>query len=544
MDLQTLEQCVRKNLALDANNQVVAQEKEIQYKDELLSWRRKIEATEILLNALKQKAVVAEHNRNMWSSILAPIRCLPADVLIEIFTLACLGDVFHLFPDSDANTPVSTSHSLIHVCKYWRDIALDIPRIWNHFVVVHPAVFDKRRFRWEDLSGVYGKNLTHIDLYLLEGMLFNRDPSLDRSIFKYAHQYTSLRLEAPATPLWTPSTGILQREYDMPLLEELVFRCRKDEAHVVTYLHKDLNFKAPRLKRLSVYYYPTLESSEIRFPWNQLTHLFLGSMDCDLDGEHAYDHFFPFLKKLDNITYLGLSGVNMGRTYSRATILKSMVVLSKLRHLEIQDFDLSLLQEVLYGKPGIRGRDFLGYISAPALTTFDLFLSNNRSEILERAFQHVASFLGRAPLLARIRVVGSTPPTNWACLGDPDYPILAFSGSSQQFEDIAEASDATFTRHAAVREQPLKRWPLGVYTEDHFIDRFLERGDPLFQRAEAERGVDASGHRDTGSELERKAKLEKRYEGEDTRNMMRKVFKLLGQKHGVADGERKAYFAL
>ncbi|KAF5339309.1 hypothetical protein D9611_009910 [Ephemerocybe angulata] len=553
MDPQTLRQCVRENLALDPNEQVVAQEKEIKYKDELLSWRGKIEATEILLNALKQKAVVAEHNRSMWSTILAPIRRIPAEILVEIFTLACLGDVFHLFPNIDAKAPISTSHSLIHVCKYWRDTALDIPRIWNHFVVVHPDAFDKRRFHWKHLFGVYGKNLTHIDLHLLEGMLFNRDGSLSRSIFKYQQQYTSLRLQAPTLPLRTQSTGPLPKEYDMPLLEELVFRCRK------VYTHDDMNFKAPRLKRLSIYYYDCLNSSKVRFPWNQVTHLFLGCMestDSDTDpGELAYEHFLPFLKKLVNVTYLGLSSVWMREGYSSTTPTKSRIVLSKLRHLEIQDPHFHLLVRTLDSGTG---RDFLDHISAPALAAFDLIFHYHPiflHYLKWGVFEYVASFLRRTPLLSKLRVVVAKDSgyyyDNPATAGLEDCPMFALSGNAQHFEDLAQTRDDTFTRDAESHPQPFKRWPADVYTMDHLIDRFLEREDPYFQRAEVKEDEEGHGsERTERSEGGEKAvetaigvRSSKSLKSGTALDVMRGVFKMLGHKHGVADGERKAYFA-
>ncbi|KAF6763794.1 hypothetical protein DFP72DRAFT_873400, partial [Ephemerocybe angulata] len=560
MDVRSLRHLSRKNLALDANGQILAQEKQDEYKNELWSWRRKIDATKILLDALRGKAKVAERNMDMWATMTAPVRRIPLEVLTEIFTLACLGDVFHLFPDSEAKTPISTSHSLIHVCKYWRDIALQTPRIWNHFVVVHPPVFQHRSFRWEHLIGVYGKNLTHVDLRLLKDGFPEGALTLHESIFNYQHQYISLRLQAPISSYFPH-----RKKYGGPFLEELLVVCRPYQVNQ-PYTEWDLDFEAPVLKKLSIFYDLVLRASGLTFRWKQLTHLFLGACNLDAAELDNYKDFFPFLSGLVNVTYLGFGRVALGESWRNTVPEKVEVLLPKLRHLEIQDPSLFFLRRDLHNA---NGRDVLAHISAPALTTFDLTFSHTLEAIgnLAAARDRINSFLERTPLLSKIRVLVALP--SWPHGLPPggaleQCPILAFSGDSQRFEAWAGISDASFTRHGELCQHPFARWPADVCTTDYFFDRFLEREDPLFQRAEEEEDSDEGsewsdeesgedvdeeqpelGHGATGGgspEGELGPEDKNRYDRKDVLDLIRGVFKMLGQNHGVAGWGEKGLF--
>lgn len=568
MDAQSLWDFTRNNLALDASGQSLVQERMDGHLKELQSWRRKVKAAKILLDSLEGKAKVAARKMTMWSTILAPIRRVPLEVLTEIFTLACLGDVFHLFPDVDAKAPIATSHSLIHVCKYWRDTAIRTPQIWNHFVVVHPAFLNKPRFRWEHLLTVYGKNLTRVDLHLLKDGFPETAFALSESIFKYQHQYTSLRVEAPISAYeWSPDT------FHTPLLKDLVFICRQYTDELAPYTEWDLRFEAPMLKRLSIYYDFPLKDSNLRFPWKQLTHLFLAPGHPDAQDVDNYNNFFDFLGTLVNVTYLGLGKVTLSSSWVNPHSKK--VILPNLRHLEIQDPSFLLLA---YSQRNSGGVDILAHISAPVLTTFDLTFNHTERSIQHLGYvqEHINAFLERTPLLSKVRVLLSL--ASWPRWLPPGRkldkcPILVLSGDSQRFEEFANTNDTSFILHGEIWPNPFARWPPEVIcTTHHFIDRFLERDDPLFQRTDGviggygEEEDDSDGDLKTGgsrrlpieelvqevsewdeggvggdSDCEADPKAEDIYGTiytKDALEIVRAVFRLLARKHGVVDGER------
>ncbi|KAF6763756.1 hypothetical protein DFP72DRAFT_873313 [Ephemerocybe angulata] len=574
MDAQSLWDFTRNNLALDASGQSLVQERMDGHLKELQSWRRKVKAAKILLDSLEGKAKVAARRMTMWSTILAPIRRVPLEVLTEIFTLACLGDVFHLFPDVDAKAPIATSHSLIHVCKYWRDTAIRTPQMWNHFVVVHPAFLNKPQFRWEHLLTVYGKNLTRVDLHLLKDGFPETAIDLSESIFKYQHQYTSLRLEAPISAYeWSPDT------FHTPLLKDLVFICRPYTDELAPYTEWSLQFEAPMLKKLSIYYDFPLKGSNLKFPWTQLTHLFLAPAHPDAQDVDVYNDFFNFLGSLVNVTYLGLGGVTLGNSWAHPPSKNLKVIIPNLRHLEIQDPSFFLLA---YSRRYSNGVDVLAHISAPVLTTFDLTFNHTEGSIeyLGNVQEHINTFLERTPLLSKVRVLLSL--ASWPRGLPPGrrldkFPILVLSGDSQRFEEFANINDTSFSRHGEIWPKPFARWPPEVmFTTDHFIDRFLERDDPLFQRTDGVIGGygeeeddhysdgdlhtggsrrspieelaqenskwDGGGGGDSDSEADPKA--EHRYGKiytKDALEIVRAVFRLLARKHGVVDGERIFY---
>ncbi|KZP09134.1 hypothetical protein FIBSPDRAFT_993977 [Athelia psychrophila] len=65
---------------------------------------------------------------NAYLSLLAPIRTVPDDVLMEIF-LACTGD-------SENGVSNTSIDELEDVCKRWKDVALGTPSLWSNIKIV------------------------------------------------------------------------------------------------------------------------------------------------------------------------------------------------------------------------------------------------------------------------------------------------------------------------------------------------------------------------------------------------------------------------
>jgi hypothetical protein len=71
-----------------------------------------------------------------YSSMLAPIRALPQDVLEHIFLDPAICDTV-LIGRAGMSSAVNghNPHILASVCHYWRCVALETPRLWSTFEV-------------------------------------------------------------------------------------------------------------------------------------------------------------------------------------------------------------------------------------------------------------------------------------------------------------------------------------------------------------------------------------------------------------------------
>ncbi|KAK0193314.1 hypothetical protein F5146DRAFT_924976, partial [Armillaria mellea] len=110
-------------------------------QDMAVTLQSKIVATQRLLDFLKDQRNIVESNRADAAEILRQTRILNSDCLTHIFQ-QCLdeqsGDCdkqVHPFgpPDgADCLNPVRrVPWSLSQVCRGWREVALDSPRLWT-----------------------------------------------------------------------------------------------------------------------------------------------------------------------------------------------------------------------------------------------------------------------------------------------------------------------------------------------------------------------------------------------------------------------------
>ena len=88
-----------------------------------------IERIEGILNSLKQKRAHIQESIDDFNTILAPVRRLSVDVL---------GVIFHHCLSTHRNPVMSASEApilLTQICRYWRSIALSIPRLWSRLYI-------------------------------------------------------------------------------------------------------------------------------------------------------------------------------------------------------------------------------------------------------------------------------------------------------------------------------------------------------------------------------------------------------------------------
>ncbi|KAF5315591.1 hypothetical protein D9611_005056 [Ephemerocybe angulata] len=566
MDAETLQQISRNNsLVIDARRRALAEEKRDKYKSEYEEWRKQLDAAQILVNVLKAKTDAAEMTMGLWSTMLAPIRCIPMEILTEIFVLACDGDVLHLFPPEGVEAVRPTSHVLTHVCKYWRDVALRSPKVWSHWIVLHPASFDEGALQWDDLERFYGRNLARLEIKVPNNWSKSTQ-ALFNAALKNHSRLVALKLSAPCNV----NLGEAAKHLDMPLLEELSvdFGEKIQEGEQEEQYHIAFQ-SAPKLKKLFIRHQIPWPR-DLLVPWSQITHLFLGRR-----GRRSTDTchgLLLLLKQLSNLTHLYLSNVRVeeGRIESSTEQLRSeAVVLPRLRVLEIHDGALEFLKKRWYASRDLNGLDFLARLTTPSLESFDLLFGDTRKALSNtyEAFSHTTAFLKRAPpTLRRVRLA--------ACLLDwlelvkedrresplgllfgyrgsarpkPRKPrVMELSGSSAYFHELARSAEkeADFDKDGKYHSPSFKPLEADVFARDQFIDCYLAKRDG------SDRDQSAVDDEEPEEDAANGGTSDMWYNFEDgagpfnpTLRFKRATCRLLGEEYGAVDGERTAFFA-
>ncbi|KAJ7656104.1 hypothetical protein DFH06DRAFT_1411856, partial [Mycena polygramma] len=76
--------------------------------------------------------------------VLSPIRCVPAEILSEIF-IASRDDSLDSEPEYEITSPNFAPILLTRVCSRWRMVALCTPRLWNNVELFTDAFVDGRQ---------------------------------------------------------------------------------------------------------------------------------------------------------------------------------------------------------------------------------------------------------------------------------------------------------------------------------------------------------------------------------------------------------------
>ncbi|PBK73086.1 hypothetical protein ARMSODRAFT_1015894 [Armillaria solidipes] len=137
--------------ALRAGQQIYSPSEAAEYSNaistmhsQLAIWKSDIQQLEAALDALKTDHRNLSRYASSYQTMLAPVRCLPMEILLTIFEEACselgaisLQDKIPFWNREDesvslyGNTPVY----LASVCYYWRSICLSAPKLWTYSYV-------------------------------------------------------------------------------------------------------------------------------------------------------------------------------------------------------------------------------------------------------------------------------------------------------------------------------------------------------------------------------------------------------------------------
>ncbi|KAJ3519160.1 hypothetical protein NMY22_g13328 [Coprinellus aureogranulatus] len=359
----------------------------------------------------------------------SPVRALPPELLSHIFTFVGIDDSYDVINPRISGIPAALS--LVHVSKFWRDMALQTKELWTHPVIVnryaaeakYPFISEYRAERCvKRLAGVidlYGTNLTHVSLHLKHfpwGMWPLADMIIERR-----HQLISLNLFGSSRMVHS-----LPFDFDMPLLQtlsipSLTSKHEKRQGGSRTWR---TIFNTPRLKEVFLFIdsKTTEDMDGLQIPWYQITHLSVGKpYTCAL--ESAYERFLlrkliPVLLQGRNLVYLHLTGL-----VPQGPPVTGRVNLPRLRVLEIHDRGLRLLLSASNGSSE-ETKYFPFTIEAPALETFDLICSKEptpsdmdhwqpTSNLSTREctllFQTLRTFLQNSMLLSQVRIMVCTP---------------------------------------------------------------------------------------------------------------------------------------
>lgn len=480
--------------------------------------------------------------------LTCPIASIPTEILCKIFSLTCASvDIestsLHLTPSFGPWIPSTPFiHTLIQVCKYWRETAYAQQELWRHFVVIDPLppnsgreidsqeiVIYKRQL--QEIANVYGRKLTHLHYHVtwIYSPPFLGPPILLDTVLTYlGDRLVSLRLIGDIQPAFT---GTETTYIHAPLLEELCLIGTHYAPKKLSYA-----FSAPKLKKLHLYNPRNVYLLPPFLPWEQLTHLSFGaphtrapSLTIRRDYIWYTSDVLSMLQQLLNLEYLHFSNVKL---FSDAEDLLDLqqsapIVIPRLRVLEICDRDVRLLCQ--------GGGSIISAISTPVLETLDIMLVfsniNSPSIATSDLVASLQSFLRAHPGLKRIRVgfcgywVGSQE-------GPPRTAILKMSGTRQFFRDyngLQSGAGGPYTLRGTISSRTAELALRGTtYATDHFIDRFME-GE------EIQYGGEADQHTlQVGTSLERGLLPEYK-----ATSMARAIIEdILGGTYGVDDGER------
>lgn len=251
------------------------------------------------------KKFVDDHIR-----ILSPLRraCLPPEIITEIF---------HYFADADHVTcNVSQGiWNLARVCRYWRNIAISSPSLWNHMVIDRTAVLPITQ---ELVARSQGAALT---------ISFTDQNLIDARKHEFQK---ALSVFMPVSPRWHSVTIDLRSSHHsvfssikghLPVLKTLQF----SRVPAPTF---DCFSEAPLLEQVTIVSPSLVRRSlaALQFPWTQLR-------ECSLPSSWSLDHL-NVLKQCPNVKIVTLGYIMVGPSHPQPSP-GDMVRMPKLHTLRI-----------------------------------------------------------------------------------------------------------------------------------------------------------------------------------------------------------------
>lgn len=188
-------------------------------------------------------------------SLLAPVRRLPRDILIDIFTL-CL-------PSRWSDVDGFPNPGFMEACYYWRTVCLEFSPFWSTTVIktaVKSAIKLKRLNARMERSGSAPLN---IRVECVDDSI----PVFD-SLASHSHRLKEFHLASP----YLSSQQSCKMVGSFPMLEVLSLGDANRQEWSGLYKWRfDVFVEAPRLRQVSLV--NPLNSSRISLPWAQLIHI-------------------------------------------------------------------------------------------------------------------------------------------------------------------------------------------------------------------------------------------------------------------------------
>ncbi|KAF8208290.1 hypothetical protein K438DRAFT_1813760 [Mycena galopus ATCC 62051] len=202
--------------------------------------------------------------------LLAPIRCLPPELLEEVFLFAVISEIYALSAASNHHSPASLPKAvnairLAHVCSYWRAVALDTGRLWATILLRLTGTGINQL----DFNTSHAKS-TPLTIICHEWAA----PQTLAKLARQSHRWRDLTLRVDSD--LEEFDGIYQR---IPLLRSLCLRL--SSRRIIT-VFRD----APSLRRVvltSDFTFP--EPFSFILPWTHLTFLTLAPLPFSLFSE-------------------------------------------------------------------------------------------------------------------------------------------------------------------------------------------------------------------------------------------------------------------
>lgn len=97
---------------------------------DILRFDKEISRLTDVLSELQTQRARLQRQVTSCSSLLAPIRRLPPELLVEIFSFSCV------LPSNDlTQRKISAPYNISHVCSYWRELSISTPNLWSRISV-------------------------------------------------------------------------------------------------------------------------------------------------------------------------------------------------------------------------------------------------------------------------------------------------------------------------------------------------------------------------------------------------------------------------
>ncbi|THV05900.1 hypothetical protein K435DRAFT_620467, partial [Dendrothele bispora CBS 962.96] len=99
---------------------------------DIATYDAEIDSISLILSRLKEQREAALRMQSIASSLLAPIRKLPVEILTEIFKQHCLKEMalFRVHFAETFGRTMPPALSVASVCRFWRNIANSNAFLW------------------------------------------------------------------------------------------------------------------------------------------------------------------------------------------------------------------------------------------------------------------------------------------------------------------------------------------------------------------------------------------------------------------------------